>query len=373
MSRPIVGLCIATFVFAASAVADISNLISSTIEGFGISQEFAVTRNKLATYFEVGDKPTQSQGMYARASGGGVRLTIVGEAFGAARVGPISMNDNGLIAFQGVSSTPDFNGIFAKSAGGGVLITVRGNAFGDRTGAPVVGADDTIYFRDTDGIYARSSGGGMVLTVRGQDFAQMSRPSVNSSGDIAFSGIKTDGTEGVFVQRAGGGMLLTVTGSNFKMSSGQPKIIDNKKGLLVDFAVGGSSTNELYKAELNATGQYDLTFLTHIEPGSPYSMNEAGTLLQRLGGDLVIHSPSTLNNFAPGYVSHTLVSVGDPLDGSTIAALAISDSSLLPDDEVAFWAQLENGTTGIYVASVPEPSSIAAIILGIAAMRTRRP
>lgn len=373
MSRRICAFCIASFVFATSASAAITNLISSAVEGVGIAQEFAVTRQKLTTYFEKGDKPTDSLTMYSRSAGGGVRLTLIGRDFGAARVGAISMNDNGKIAMQGVSSNPLYNGIFAMSAGGGVPLTITGDPFGSIQGAPVVGADDTIYYRGTGGIYARSSGGGILLTVRGQDFAQMNRPSVSPGGDIAFSGVTTGGVEGIFVQPRGGGQLLTINGSNFKLTSGQPKIIDNKKSVLVPLESLATGETGLYLAELDATGGYSTSLLSPIalgDVGRDCYINGLGTVLQPMGGSIVIHPRDVFSNFAPGYSTQTIVSVGDSLDGSTVAALSLSDSSLLDDNSVAFWAQLANGQTGIYLASVPEPSILG--ISGLLAVFLRR-
>ena len=84
-------------------------------------------------------------------------------------------------------------------------------------------------------------------------------------------------------------------------------------------------------------------------------------------------SKSILYGFGP--LDQPLISVGDPLAQSTVTDLAFIHDGLSENGNLAFYAALADGRTGIFVTNVPEPATCAALItlLAPAALFRRRP
>lgn len=78
--------------------------------------------------------------------------------------------------------------------------------------------------------------------------------------------------------------------------------------------------------------------------------------------------------FGLANLDQTLISVGDPLDGSTVTDLAFIHDGLSENGNLTFYAALADGRTGIFVTNVPEPATCAALItlLAPAALLRRR-
>jgi hypothetical protein len=77
----------------------------------------------------------------------------------------------------------------------------------------------------------------------------------------------------------------------------------------------------------------------------------------------------------PNPATDTLIKAGDPLDGSTVLFLALSQTALNDAGQVVFTADLADGRRGIYVFTpVPEPGAVLAVAgLGLIAAAVRRP
>lgn len=70
-----------------------------------------------------------------------------------------------------------------------------------------------------------------------------------------------------------------------------------------------------------------------------------------------------------------IVEVGDTVDGRTIASITQGEGFV--DSSIPFQASFTDGSAGVYLASVPEPTSMAMMLLPLAlaalCLRTRRP
>jgi hypothetical protein len=80
-------------------------------------------------------------------------------------------------------------------------------------------------------------------------------------------------------------------------------------------------------------------------------------------------------------ITDKVIAVGDEFFGSTISYLSFYREGLNNSDQIAFYAQLANGTSGIYLAErrsepqpVPEPSSVLSIlsVVGLGACFQRK-
>jgi hypothetical protein len=77
----------------------------------------------------------------------------------------------------------------------------------------------------------------------------------------------------------------------------------------------------------------------------------------------------------PNPATDTVIKAGDPLDGSTVLFLALSQTALNDAGQIVFTADLADGRRGVYVFTpVPEPGAMLAVAgLGlIAAAACRR-
>lgn len=97
--------------------------------------------------------------------------------------------------------------------------------------------------------------------------------------------------------------------------------------------------------------------------GAP-AINDRGTIVDLWGTKLVEGT---------GLLDTTIISVGDPLDGSTVTALSFAHDGLSEGNQVAFLATLADGRQGIYTVTVPEPSAAAMALLALFPAVARRP
>jgi hypothetical protein len=67
-----------------------------------------------------------------------------------------------------------------------------------------------------------------------------------------------------------------------------------------------------------------------------------------------------------------IISVGDPLFGSTVTALSMTSEGFNNNENIAFQATLADGRTVIAIGSLPEPGAAALIMLAGAGILTRR-
>jgi hypothetical protein len=316
-----------------------------------------------------GQDASNNPNIFSMVAGGSV-ITIMGSGFSTTPVGAIS-ESNGVIAFRGIDSGGTNNGVYSTAAGGGVPITIIGSNFNDPSGAPSINNSGTVAFKDVSSgqtsIIIAQPKGGTSITVQGSSFGNVSRPSINNGGDVAFVATPLGSSQpNAYVQPSGGGVVITITGSGFRLNSQQPKIIDNEKSLLVN-VVDSANNNDLDLGTFNAaTSSYSFTQIESNSAGIAYddSINSNGDVLSTDG--------VAMRQWRPGRPTATLFSVGDPLDGSTISSLSISDSAMLDSGNVVFYATLANGTSGLFYDAVPEPATLAIMPIALLALAQRR-
>jgi hypothetical protein len=72
-----------------------------------------------------------------------------------------------------------------------------------------------------------------------------------------------------------------------------------------------------------------------------------------------------------GKPSDTILSVGDAFMGSTVTELDFQSGGLSESNQLAFYAALADGRSGIYVTTVPEPAALG-MVAGMAMLLRRR-
>ncbi len=299
-----------------------------------------------------------------------------------------------LVAFAaGQSAAPPafpFRGVYA--AGGTGIAAVADVTTADPSGggtfagfAPPAVSGTTIAFLAGNptaaGIYTRATpGSGGIFKVAdtndtiptvGGPFGSFLLPSV-SGGQVALTGFGPLGA-GVFTAPAAGGPLTAVATTNTPVPSGggarfvgfgAPAI----SGSVVAFAGGpnGPPTppTGIY-ANTGAGGSLvRIADTTTPVPNIPAVDFGSFDPQVSVAGSEVVFIGRTPNG-APGVYAGAggplteVIAAGDPLDGRTVADLGIGRESF--DGEfVTFWASFTDGTSGIYVAPVPEPAGLLA-------------
>ncbi len=372
------------------AAANIQTLVMSSVNDLLPGGNFACDSQGSVLY--KGNETSGSNPLYQRGAGGGSLITITGTAFTGRIVGPVGLSDDGDATFQAVSSTnPADSGIYSKPGSGGSLITITGSSLATSEGAPTVSRNGNIAFKgvDADGpaIFTAARGGGNKGTIRGNIIISngnlRAMPSINDAGDVAFAGAGSDGTLAVFVVPSAGNIPITVQGVRFgptaRLSSSQPKIIENQKSLLVNVLTDGPTgiLSSLQIGTPTADGHdYAFTPVATLDSANEAEafMNEAGVVAVVDGTALRWKAPELNSTAAPSlYSSMTLISVGDPLAGSFVTGLMLDTGSVLANGDVVFEASLANGETGIFQFVVPEPAGLSLVAAtGLMALRRRR-
>lgn len=341
-----------------------------------IGDNFAATKQGNVLYEDKGREV--SNPLYKARIGGNIPITVIGSNYAAHVDGPVSMNDAGDVTFQSFSPGTAEHGAFKK--GGGTYITLTGSPFGKSAGAPSLNDNGDVIFLSMDAAGAPTlqtrSAGGVTITIHGLDFASaQSRPIINNAMTVAQAGTLADGSQGVIVQSAGGGFTGTISG-DWRMISSQPRITENNTVL---FAVEGNGSSGIptgrrsfVAARPNWPGfTFDTTIFASLDNDCDGIVNDSLSVACVDGERLKVF----ILDPAEGAVTHaefTLLSIGDPLDGSFVTSLAIGDGSMMPDNSVIFHATLASGASGIYQVMVPEPMALSLSLGSLLLARRRR-
>ena len=238
-----------------------------------------------------------------------------------------SINDEGTVAFARRFIFGD-EGIFTSS--GGPLTTIATfsdiTKFFDEVGSPdtdfslpSINNEGTVAFqasiRGSAGIFTGTGGPLTAIATTNGPFSSLFTPSINDVGTVAFRAGLDAGGEGIFT--SSGGSITTIAYSSGLFSSFRSVSINNS-GMLA------------FEANLDSGG---FGIFTGTNP-----------------------------------IADKVVAIGDPLFGSTVTFLgAFGQEGLNDAGEVAFFANLADGTSGIFRAepedistppeTVPEPAS----------------
>jgi hypothetical protein len=199
------------------------------------------------------------------------------------------------------------------------------------------------------------------------DLASIEAFAINNQSEVTFEALVPENTSPpvppVFrptIFRGSGGPLTTL------IEIGASDLDVNDSG---DVVLSSDNALRLFN---NASGM-----LTTIASGNNPAINNSGTIafttsLDDGGEGIFITSDSGL---------HEVIATGDTLLGSTVTNLSFSQEGFNNNGQIAFFAELADGTQGIFRAdrvgapptSVPEPASAAGLlVLGALGLISRR-
>jgi hypothetical protein len=180
-------------------------------------------------------------------------------------------------------------------------------------------------------------------------------PDINNQGMVSFVS-----HYGVFTGDENGNYLIVADPTNFWNGSYREANI-NDQGEVSAFAHNNGAGQVIFKTngingELIAGNNYDEleTPDTFYNVGTS-SINNKG--LVAFMANQVVEGSSVFSNQGKGIfvgsnaVEDKVIGIGDTLLGSTVVDLAMDRQSLSDDNEIVFWAKLEDGTEGIYRAN----------------------
>ncbi len=237
----------------------------------------------------------------------------------------LSLNDNGTVAFL-ANLDNGAQEIFTSDGSKTIQIT-------DCTGA---GSSDQQCPLSSDSLVAHA-------------------PSINNQGMVGFVS-----HYGVFTGDENGNYLIVADPTNFWDGSYREANI-NDQGEVSAFAHNNGVGQVIFKTngingELIAGNNYDEleTPDTFYNVGTS-SINNKG--LVAFMANQVVEGSSVFSNQGKGIfvgsnaVEDKVIGIGDTLFGSTVVDLAMDRHSLSDDNEIVFWAKMEDGTEGIYRAN----------------------
>lgn len=355
-----------------------------------------------------------------------------------------SINNEGIVAFQAELKAGG-SGIFAGSGGATTTIAdTSGNSPFSIFYTPIINDGNTVAFRANlkkigSGIFTVSNGVTTTIAESTQPRGVFGNPAINNQGTVVFS-TNSNNSPAIEVSKGGATTKIVDSSSNAGSSGGSFASFDDvainnadnvafsatfgavapiNRGIFVyssgtNIGLPTTSTvadtkddcsfvanpaindSKLLTVAFNCTLKKGLTDViavskggttTYIGNGGPFTsfsapaINNAGTVAFEAilsGGSFGIFTGSDP-------VADKVIAAGDPLLGSTVTNLFFSKNGLNNKNQVAFYAQLANGTSGIFRADpdpdptpttpVPEPDSVlgtmAAGIL-IAVFRRKR-
>jgi len=308
-------------------------------------------------------------------------LTVIGNGMGS--VYGVSINDSGQVAFRN-SPSP---GVENAVEGSGGPLTIIGSDIGT---LPVIDNSGTVTFSNgtfnffgngfaTFGIF---SGNGGALTTILQTTATSATQyggeydgfAVSHNGIVAyeqFPSSSANNGQSVFTYQLGVRKLIATLTTN--PEAGVESLAVNNAGMValngsLDFNEGGIFLGN------GMTFTQAIVSNTTFSVVGPASINDLNQLAFQAN---YLPTGSTFDGIYTGQdpITSKVIQTGDALGGSTVTALTIGNEALSNNGQIVFWAQLANGTSGIYTATpVPEPSSAALLLLAISSVPfVRRP
>ena len=309
---------------------------------------------------------------------GGAVSTLVREGqdipLGTGKFGgfsPGALNDAGQLAFHsnlsGVPLNEGDRGIFRTAAAGVTQIARRGELAPDGNGR--------------------------------FEFISFTAPTINSSGQVLFT---TDlaGTangaadnSGLFIGSGGpvsqvarerqdapdgNGRIFSILGAELA-SSGRATfdalLANTAGGTTDDRAIyqgtGGTLTTIVREGQQAPNGNGTFSGIIDFDASASGQVAFVGVLTGTAGGATNGTALFFYDEAAGGLVE--ILRRGTPLFGSTVTDVTLGDLNALNDvGQFAFQYNLANGQSGIALATVPEPASLAAVALPIALLARRR-
>jgi PEP-CTERM motif-containing protein len=310
----------------------------------------------------------------------GVATTVIGNSDGS--VYGVWINDFGQVAFRDAPVSGVFNAV--RGSGGALTVIGPENRF-----LPAIDDSGNVTFAEgsnalgsqTYGIY--SGNGGALTTilptaaVGGDQYtSEFEGFATSHNGIIAYEQYpSSSATSGQQIMTYQSGARKVITTLSTDLGSGVESLAVNNSGMVeID---GSLSSNDAgiflgngttFTTAFVDTAQF---FSDAAGPASINNLNEIAFQASYLPGG------SSFNGIYTGQdpVQDKVIQTGDALGGSTVTALTYGNDALNDSGQVVFWAELANGTSGIYTATpVPEPSTAVLALFAIGALLLlRRP
>jgi len=286
-----------------------------------------------------------------------------------------SINDSGTVAFFATLDGTGETGMFTSVGGPANTIAKFPSPPSSFSPAPSINQAGNVAFHATGAsntvdrfIFTGFGFGGNtteLASTTGPTFNTLDqRPFINGGGTVVFHATLDAGGDGIFAS-AGGvtSVIAQSSGPTFSgFSTGGPSI--NDAGTVVFYAGTDAGDSGIFTVSNGVTRAIALS--SGIYKGFPYraAINSGGTVAFMA----FLDSGPTGIYLANGTAHTRVVSVGDALFGSTVSALNFGEGTrgLNDADQIAFNYTLANGTAGIAVATVPEPT--AALLLSVGAL-----
>lgn len=350
--------------------------------------------------------------------------TVNGSGFGLSTP---SINNNGDVVY--IQTTPTSRGIYSASQNGAALIASSTSHFANYTsgpgtipvsgGAPHVNDGGTVAFWGNEGaaptldhgIYT-ASGGNITTVIAGDSPIGVPNnarftvsPQIANDGTVVFAAYHYGGFDGagVYQYRSGqtellasdpvySGSLVAPAISNTGLIAYQMPAFDRFGSHISDKLYIHSAGNTTLVDTLNTLRYFD-----------SLDVNDSGTIIASIGHEVRIYdgngfistvasSSTTFSRFEDVSINNAgdlvfyatltgqsaglfrggnaaidkIIAVGDLLDGSPVKQLSISTQAINDEGTIAFWARLANGNQGVYMVSVPEPSTLLLASIGLA-------
>jgi PEP-CTERM motif len=321
--------------------------------------------------------PVVTSSLYFGAYGAGT------EPFSSEAVPAI--NDAGTTAFWARTSLPNGavnnSGILTGTSGGLSTIVSGGSPIGSAASAdysrtPMISDGGTVVLAlnhvDTPGTGVYFWNGAALTPLATSTTLKFinADPAISHNGTIAYEFPIAGSSGGI----TGYALYTYANGVTTEIAS------NNNQGLQATFygalAVNDSGTvvaASEFKIQLASGGGFTTlaTATTSFSTFGAVSINNPGEVVfyaNLEGGGAGIFTGTDIAN-------DKVIAVGDPLDGSTVASIGFAHGALNDRGQVTFWAKLQNGDQGIFIANpVPEPSAwaLAMLATGILLLGLRR-
>jgi len=283
----------------------------------------------------------------------------------------VAINDAGTVAFRATLSTGQrAAGIFTSD--GLVTKTIVNSTDqgfpGFGIGTPSINASGTVAFQAfrsgfRSNVIFTGNGGSItpVLDTLTSDFETFGAVAINASGTIVFEGVQKDRSSGIFLikpKRDGDGTNGAATASVIDVvdSNNHPDFFQfgdpviNNRGVVADFGAGGTTLEVFSGNGRGITARNNPANNPFIDIEHP-SLNNHGAIAfsaLKANGDQGIFAELTGNaSLVP------VLQTGDPLFGSTVAAVSVGRFAFNDHLQLAFEYELLDGRSGIAVAAFP--------------------
>lgn len=327
---------------------------SSTFNAF----TYAPSINAAGTVAFGAELDSFGTGIFTGAGGLTIAIALSSEPTFSEVYAP-SINAAGTVAFLGELDAGG-GGIFTGAGGATTTIALSSETTFASVGSPSINTAGTVAFAAF--LYA---GGQGVFTVTGgtttsialssdPTFSGFSHSSINAAGTVAFVGYLDAGGYGVFT--GAGGETTPIALSSGPPFSGFNFTAINTAGTVAFSALFDGDGGGIF------TGAGGPTTAIRLDVAAPPSINTAGAVAF-LDSAIYVSEGGALT---------PVIFIGEELFGSTVSDLGFGSTGLNDAGQLAFRYTLEDGRSGIAVASVPEPGCALLSVLGGAALLARR-